>query len=257
MKAPARMRPWLRRLSLMSGVIVVVAASVLVAWGLRRYLRQSPRFSVRTVEVEGNQRRTPHQIAKRAGIENGTNVFSIDEADAKAAVEADPWIATAEVSVELPSTVTIRVVEREARALSVIGGQLYLVDNFGDVFKEHVDGDPTDLPIVSGIDAEALRRDRESVTALIRRALDLVADLEQAKIAERYPIQEVNIAPDASVAVTIGSEGMRLVFGTPPFRNKVEKAGRILEELRYRNVKRATLFLDNKAHPERVVVRMK
>lgn len=257
MKAAQRMRPWLRRLSLFTGVIIVVSASVLVAWGLRRYLRQSPRFSVRTVHVEGNERRTPHQIAKRAGIESGTNVFGIDETSAKSAVEADPWIATADVSVELPSTVTIRVVEREARALAVVDGQLYLVDNFGELFKEHVDGDPTDLPIVSGVDAGALSRDRAAATALIRRALDLVADLEQAKIAERYPIQEVNIAPDAAMAVTIGSDGLRLVFGTPPFRNKVDKAQRILEELRYRNVKRATLFLDNKAHPERVVVRMK
>ena len=55
----------------------------------------------------------------------------------------------------------------------------------------------------------------------------------------------------------MGTDGLSLVFGRPPFRAKVAKADRILEELRFRKVKRAVMFLDNEAHPERVVVRMK
>ncbi|MEQ9324157.1 MAG: FtsQ-type POTRA domain-containing protein [Polyangiaceae bacterium] len=252
-----RLQAWMQRLSLVTGIIVVIAASVMVAWGLRRYLRSSPRFSVRTVQVEGNVRRTPHQIAKLAGIETGKNVFTVEEEIAEAAVEADPWIAEAGVRVDLPNQVIITVKEREAHALAALEGRLYLVDTEGHVFKTLEPGDPEDLPVVTGIDSEAIAADREAVAKRVRRALDLVSDLHQQKIAERYPVQEVNLDQDGSVTVVVGTDGISLVFGRPPFRQKVAKAERILQELRYRKVKQAVMFLDNEAHPERVVVRMK
>lgn len=249
-------KAWLGRLSVMTGLIVVVSASIAVAWGLRRYLRTSPRFSVREIHVDGNLRRTPKQIEKLAKLDAGLNIFTVDEEHAKIAIENDPWIESADVRVELPNAVRISIVEREARAVAVIDGKLMLTDTKGNVFKEVGSGDPRDLPVVTGIDPERVAKDREVVTAHIRRALDLVSDLEQAKIAKRYPVQELHLEPGGAVSVVIGSDGIRLVFGEPPFRAKVDKAERILEELRYRKVKRAVLFLDNQAHPERVVVRL-
>ena len=215
-----RLQAWMQRLSLVTGIIVVIAASVMVAWGLRRYLRSSPRFSVRTVQVEGNVRRTPHQIAKLAGIDTGKNVFTVEEELAKSSIEADPWIAEADVRVDLPNQVIITVKEREAHALAALEGRLYLVDTEGQVFKMLEPGDPEDLPIVTGIDSEAIAADREAVAKRVRRALDLLGDLHHRKIAERYPIQEVHLDQDGSVTVVVGTDGISLVFGRPPFRQK-------------------------------------
>ena len=248
---------WTRRLQLMVGVVVVIAASLLVAWGLRRYLRSSPRFAVRVVHVEGNARRSTHQLSQRAGIAVGKNIFEIEETVAKADLEADPWISSATVTTDLPHSVYVKVVEREARALASIDRTLYLVDLNGDIFKELEEGDPHDLPVVTGIEPDAVARDRQAVTIRVRRALDLVSDLDKAGIAKRYPIQEIHIHPDTSLTLTMGTSGLALAFGTPPYRNKIAKADRILGELRHRQVKPAMIFLDNDAHPERVVVRMK
>jgi cell division protein FtsQ len=247
---------WLGRLSLLTGILVVVGASTAVAWGLRRYLRESHRFSVTDVHVEGNSRRSAQQIIKRAGLETGKNIFQLEEDALSSAIVADPWIEAAEVKVELPNAVRIKVSEREARALATIGGGLYLVDQKGQLFKELAEGDPRDLPVVTGIADDEIAHDKEGVTARIRRALELIDDLTEAKIAQRYPVQEVRAEADGTVSVVVGSDGLTLMFGTPPFRAKVDKADRILEELRYRKVQRAILFLDNRAHPERVVVRL-
>jgi cell division protein FtsQ len=252
-----RMRAWIGRLSLVTGIIVVISASVLVAWGLRRYLRSSPRFALRTIVVDGVQRLTPHYVAKRGGLEAGLNIFTVDVDAAAAAIEADPWIEKASVAKDLPDTVTVTITEREARALATVAGQLYLVDSSGEIFKELREGDPVDMPVISGVTGDEIAKDREGVRRRMRRALDVVADLERAEIAERHPIQEVAVAPDLSTTVTIGRDGITLVFGPPPYRAKIAKAARILEELRYRKLSSAVLFLDNRAHPERVVVRMK
>lgn len=255
--ASPRVRAWVGRLSLVTGIIVVISASVLVAWGLRRYLRSSPRFALRTIQVDGTQRLTPHHVAQRGGLEAGLNIFTIDVESAAAAIEADPWIEVAKVDKDLPDTIVIAVTEREPRALATVAGQLYLVDSSGEIFKELRSGDPSDMPIITGVSAEEIAGDREGVRMRMRRALDIVSDLERAEIAERYPIQEIAIAADLSITVTLGSDGLTLVFGPPPYRGKIAKAARILEELRYRKLTSAVLFLDNRAHPERVVVRMK
>jgi cell division protein FtsQ len=252
-----RAQRWLSRLSLLTGVVVVLAASLFVAWGLRRWLRQSPRFAVRHVEVDGNHRRTPHQLAKRADIDVGKNVFTIDTELAKSAIETDPWIETAVVEVDLPATVRIHVTEREPRALAAVDGVLYLCDGKGNLFKEVAEGDAGDLPVVTGIDADAIARDREGVRQRIERALELMADLEESEVGKRHPIQELHLEPDATVTVVVGTDGIALHFGTPPYRAKIAKAERVLEELRFKQIKSAVLFLDNRSHPERVVVRMK
>lgn len=248
---------WLRRLQLLTGIIVVVATSVLVAWGLQRYLRSSPRFAVKKVHVEGNKRRRPQQLLKRASIAAGQNIFSLDTTHAAAALETDPWIEKASVDKELPNKVFIKVVEREARALLSLDGKLYLIDGTGEVFKELADSEPHDMPVLTGIEPDALARDREGVTLQMRRAIELMADLDRAKISKRYPLQEVRVHPDGTLDVLVGSDGVLLAFGEAPYRSKIEKAHRILGELRHRKVKPAVLFLDNRAHPERVVVRMR
>jgi cell division protein FtsQ len=236
---------------------VVLTASVLVAWGLRRYLQSSPRFAVRTVEVGGNARRTAHQLAQRAGADVGKNIFAVDLQLARQAVEGDEWVERATVSRELPSTIRIDVTEREARALASLAGRLFLVDSKGKPFKALKGGDPSDLPVVTGLEPEQVARDREGVTERLRRVVDLLADLERVGIARRYPVQEVHLEPDDSAVVTIGSDAIQLQLGRPPYRAKIAQADRILLEVARRRAKPDVIFLDDDAHPERVVVRMR
>ncbi|WP_438028004.1 cell division protein FtsQ/DivIB [Sorangium sp. So ce233] len=246
-----------RALQLLAGAAVVLVASTAVAWGARRYIVSSPRFAVRTVLVDGVQRRTAEQVASSGGIEVGKNIFTLDLELASASIAADPWIEKATVTRTLPSTVHVNVVEREAQALVAIGGDLYLATRDGELFKELAEEDPVDLPIVTGITGEQVARDRAGVVIAVRRLLDVVEDMARAGIARRYPIQELHIERDGSVVVTIGKEGIALHLGQPPYRDKVGQASRVLTELAQRKASASVIFLDNDAHPERVVVRMK
>jgi cell division protein FtsQ len=238
-------------------VAVVLAASIAVAWGARRYVMSSPRFAIRTVLVEGIERRSAHEVARAGGIEVGKNIFALDPATAGAAIAADPWIERAAVTRRLPSTIHVTVVEREARALAAIGGDLYLATRDGDLFKQLGAEDPADLPLVTGLTAEQVARDRAGVVLEVRRALDVVEDLERAGLARRYPIQEIHIEKDGSLELILGKEGIALHLGQPPFRHKIAQAAQVLAELRRRKANASVLFLDNQAHPERVVVRMR
>ncbi len=244
-------------IQLLAGVLVVLAASIAVAWGARRYVTTSPRFSVRSVTVDGTQRRTAEEVATLAGVAIGKNIFAVDPARAEAGILADPWIEKAKVVRSLPNTVEIVVAEREAQALCAIGGELYLVTRDGDLFKKAVSDDPTDLPVITGILPEQITKDRAGVILSNKRVLDVAEDLGKVGIARRYPIQELHTNTDGSLVVTIGKEAILLHFGQPPYREKIEQAARVLNEVARRKASASVVFLDNNAHPERVVVRMK
>jgi cell division protein FtsQ len=87
--------------------------------------------------------------------------------------------------------------------------------------------------------------------------LDVVDDLDAAGILKRYPLEELHAEKDGALVVTIGREAISLQLGQPPYRGKVEQAARVLGEVSRRKASPSVIFLDNEAHPERVVVRMK
>ena len=246
-----------RWLELTVGVMLVLACSIAVAWGARRYITSSPRFAVRTVLVEGVSRRSAEQVAKAGGVAVGKNIFALDVDLAKESIVADPWIVSAVVTRRLPSTVHIAVVEHEARAVVVIGGELYLGTAEGDLFKKVAGDDPFDLPVVTGVTPEAVAADRAGVSLTVKRALDVVTDFERVGIAKRHSIQELHVEKDGALVVTIGRDAIALHLGHPPFRGKIEQAARVLSEVAARKATPAVIFLDNDAHPERVVVRMR
>jgi cell division protein FtsQ len=246
-----------RAAQLVGGAVIVLAASVGVAWGARRYITQSPRFAIRTVAVDGAHRRTATQVAAGGGVAVGKNIFALDLAQAGAMITQDPWIEKATVTRKLPGTITITVVEREAAALVAIGGELYVATRDGDLFKKIGAEDPSDLPIITGILPAQVQGDRRGVVMTVKRVLDVAEEAERNGIARRYPIQELHLEKDGALVVTIGREAIALALGQPPYRDKVEEASRILNEVARRKANASVIFLDNDAHPERVVVRMR
>jgi cell division protein FtsQ len=238
------------------GVALVVGISSTVAWGARRHMMTSARFAVKDIEVTGMKHRTPEEVILKSGIGKGSNVFGADLDVAKAKLLSDPWIADAQLARRLPATIMIQVTEREAAAVVSVG-ELYLASRDGDLFKRVEPGDPSELPVVTGITPDNVAEDREGVKRLVRRAIDLAADYDHSALAGRYPLQEIHYSEGRGITMTVGRAGLRLVVGEPPFRKKLEQASRVLSEVEKRGGKADSVMLDNEARPERVVVRMR
>jgi cell division protein FtsQ len=248
---------WKEGLRLAAGVVITVATALACVWGLLNYTRTSPRFAVRSIEVHGASRRSPEDIARLAGIVNGQNVFLTDLEVARAGILNDPWIEQASLRRKLPAAISVEVVEREAAALVAIGPDLYLSTRQGEPFKRPEAGDPYDLPVVTGIRTDDVVKDRSATIASIRRALDLVADYDHVGPAKSLPVQEVHVEDDGGLVLSVGKDAIQLHMGKGPYRQGLEQASRVLGELGNRRAQASVVFLDNDAHPERVVVRMR
>jgi len=239
------------------GVAMVVAASGAVAWGAHRYALTSPRFAVRKIEINGVKRKTDDQIERLGSVKLGDNVFAVDTNQVERKLLTDPWIKQVKVSRVLPSTLRIELEEREVGALASIGEHLYLITKSGEPFKEVEEGDPYDLPVVTGISTEEIARDRERAVERFALALEILRHWERIPMSRVLPAQEIHLGPGGDAVLTIGKKGITVHLGFGPWRKKMLMAERVIQKLEKSGKTPGIVFADNQAHPERVVVRMR
>ena len=203
-----------RRALLVAGVALALAGG---AWVGRWYVTHSQHFAVRGVRVSPTAHVAADAIVARAGVPLGVNLFGVDRNEVARAVSQEPWVARAHVRRELPSTLVIDVVEREA-ACSVAFGALYLADSDGNVFKRATPEEAV-LPVITGLPREDYLAQPERARAQLRQALQAVAVWRQK--SDRPEVGEVHV--DRIAGVTIYTErgvGVRLgvIDGTLPER---------------------------------------
>jgi len=104
--------------------------------------------------VEGRVNTDPDDILASLDVERGTPILSINVADAREALESLPWVKSAQVERQLPSSVHVLLQERAAYALWQRGKRYTLIDASGHSIVD-VPGQIGELPLVVGADAPA------------------------------------------------------------------------------------------------------
>jgi cell division protein FtsQ len=242
---------------LVVGLAVVVAASTAVAYSLHRYALTTTRFGIQKVELEGAKRYSVEQVRALAGVTVGTNLFAFDTRAAEEKLLKEPWLSSAHVTRKLPTTLRIEVTEREAVAVAVLGDRPFLVTPDGEPFKELGAEDPGDLPVLTGVSAAEWARDRVGAMERFRTGVDLVRQYEKLGMARVHPPEEVSLGSSGDTVLTVGRQGIALELGRAPFARKLAMAAEVVGQLGGKGRTPGIVFLDNEAHPERVVVRMR
>lgn len=241
----------------LAGLAIVLGVAAAVAMSAHRYAVTSSRFALEKIDVRGGKRIGPEQAQRLGGVTPGTNLFGLDTQLVEQRLLQDPWVKSARVVRELPSTLKIELGEREAVALAQIQDTLYVVSSDGEPFKPLSAEDPVDLPVVTGISPTGLARDRGRELERLTRALEVLRQYRRLKLERTYPAQEVHLDPGGSVRLVIGSEGISLSLGSDSLRQRLLMAERVVTESRAAGRLPGIVFADNTAHPERVVVRMR
>lgn len=239
------------------GLALVIGTSVSVTYSVRHYALTSPRFAIQELNLHGGKRVSPEQARTQAGVTLGENVFALDTAQAERKLLENPWIAEARVTRDLPRALRVEIREREPAALAVFSDRLYLVTAEGEPFKELVPGDPADYPLITGVSVEGLSRDRPREIDRVKEGLDVLEQYSRVPLSKTQPAQEVHLADSGDVVLTAGKEGITFELGKDAYRRKLLMGEQVVAEMRRKGRSPGIVFLDNQAHPERVVVRMK
>lgn len=225
--------------------------------GTYRFAQTSPRFAVKQIDVDGLRRRTREKVIDLGRLTPGSNIFSVDTAEVERAILADPWIREVEVERRLPATIHIELTEREAGALAMIGEQMLVVTRAGEPFKKYEASDPADLPIITGVSVDEPGHEPALERARIATALEVLRHYDRTALARANAVQEIHLTPGGQIVLVVGKAGISLHLGAGPWAKKLVMAERVLGRLRGHKGSVAAVFLDNHAHPERVVVRMR
>lgn len=239
------------------GVLLVLATAFSTVLGGYHLALSSPSFAVREIQVETSRRLPDREIARRAGIRPGESLLALDLSAAERRLLEDPWVQSARVTRSLPDTVHIELTEREAVALCALDGELFLVASNGEPFKRWQPGDTHDLPVLTGLTADALAKDRAGAVSRLISGLSVLEHYDRLPVSRVHRAQEVNLAPDGSVILSVGLRGMALHLGRGPWPKKLLMVSEVLEKFERERELPGVVFLDNAFHPERVVVRMR
>jgi cell division protein FtsQ len=191
-------RPDRRRRTL----LIVVAATVLVAVGITWLVAFSSVLGVRSISVRGLHVLTAAQVRAAADVADGTPLVRIDTAAVTRRVEKLPAVASAQVSTSFPSTLVISVTERQPVGFVHLGQGDVLVDRTGDQYRT-VPQAPAGLPrFVVPADADS----RTTGGAVATVAAALPADL-------RTKVRSIE-ALDANAITLVLTRGRVVAWGS-------------------------------------------
>lgn len=244
---------WLGRLTVLGAVS---AGAVAGGRLLERHVRSAPAFATTTIELSGNERLDRERVLSVAGLALGKNVFEVSPEQARAALIKEPWIADAEVARRLPGSYRIELREQQPAALIALES-LHLVSEEATVFKRLEPGDPSDLPVITGIEPAAFRADLALRSSILVSAVALLHDYRDAGLWAREPIAEIHVEPDESFTLYIGKDALQTRLGQRPFAKKLRRLRGILDELKRTRGRPAYIYLDNVRRPDRVAVRLR
>ncbi len=211
LSTPAEHRRW--RIPAFLFIAVVVLGSIALA------AIQGPLLHAETIRVHGLDHLSRAEALRIAGIGSSTNVVTLDAQAAERRLEADPWVASATITKELPTTLDVNVREHTAVAVTTLNGVLRLVAEDGSLldvanpataYPRIVDADPSgpepSAPLVSGA----------------ARALAAMPTVLQRQVAQ------VAILVDGELQVDLRS-GAQISYGTPDeLTDKAEALGALL-----------------------------
>ncbi len=245
------------RLAIVGKALVVAAVVAGAVWAGRQVVRHviaSPRFAVRDVEVGPSTRVTADEIRDLSGVRIGDRLLAVDPDAVAARLATHPWILSARVRRELPSTLAIEVTERKAVASALLGA-LYLLDADGRPFKRATFAEADGLPVITGVTRDQYAAVRATSEAVFRQALALAA-LYAGGHPERPKLSEIHVDTRAGFSLILYDGSGEIRLGRGDFEAKLARLDRIFAALGGRGpAALRTVYLDGPLS-DRVAIRM-
>jgi len=251
----ARLKSARRGLTIFVTLVVVVGGS----FGAHFFFTRSAKLAVKELRFSSLRHATVADLSARAGVPLGVNLFSVDLAAVERNVARDPFVRSVSARRELPSAISIDVVEREPELVVELGG-LYLVDSDGAVFKHATTAEAASLPVVTGLGRDDFQADPDSSRHRLVGAL-IVARQWAAGVADGRPaLGELHF--DRLTGVTcFTADGVGVRIGRSPADDdtlplRLGRLDQVWAALRKSGDRPRLIYLDNRARPDRVTVKL-
>lgn len=201
-------------------LIIAIGAATLL--GLKIFTDQ---LRVEKIIVSGNYHLDQDDILKSMAAHKGESLLDLHFEDVGAMLKKNPWIRNVALRKQYPDTIEIKIVESEPKALFTIKGQLYLINEEGNIL-EKIEGETIPfLPVIKNIEHKNIKD--------LTEALKLVEALNVKK--DFISRESVEIGLESyGLTVTIDGDFIKVGYGS--YREKFERWLELEPEIRKRGV---------------------
>lgn len=203
------------------------------------FLTQCNYFNADIISIQGARRLSETQIIRQAQIYKGINILSVHLETIRRRLIANPWIADAEVSRELPNRIHVQITEHQALAVLNLGRN-FLINTEGEIFKEKTSSDPDNLPVISGLEFSDISLPGKPLGTAFESVLEVLRLGQQsACILPNRLIQRIHL--DKEIGLTLytkdhNSGGVKAIkLGYTNYPNKYERLKTVLFYLKRGN----------------------
>lgn len=164
-------------------------------------------LEIRVVEVEGIHRVTKPEVLERLVLNPGMGLHQVSTAFLAERVRTHGWIKEATVERRPPHLLHVTVLERTPAAIIRIGTDHWLSDEDGYLLAKLGRQDDQTLPLLTGLDRQALQRGEARVRNAVQSGV-VLAKLIAITLDGRV---EIDLANPSNVVAS--ANGVRFQFG--------------------------------------------
>jgi len=139
--------PTLKRRKKARGIFVTILIFSIIGM----IILSTPIWNINTIDIEGNLYYNNEEIMHQAEIAKKMHILKINKKRSINELQKLPYIHIAEVDVQYPNTVKIKLVERKAIGYVPFSGTYLSIDKMGQVLDQRESKDLSDLPVVEGL----------------------------------------------------------------------------------------------------------
>jgi cell division protein FtsQ len=165
------------------------------------WITQTERLRIQSITVTGCERLTPEAVQKQAGLQSARNILAVNLTTTRKRLLANPWIAEAQVSRDIPDRLRIQI--REHTCLAILDlGRRFLLSDEGQVFKELAPGETLNVPVVSGLTYTDLENHAEGPSLVLRSVMEILKPRQRSnRLGLAQQILEIHA--DSALGLTL------------------------------------------------------
>lgn len=190
----------------------ILFALVFIFWGIY-YLLQSDLMNLKNIVLEGNEQVESQEIINLSNLVINRNIFKYNLKEIEKDIVSHPYIRESKVQRKLPTTITIKVKERQEYAIIPYMGSYIYIDEENIVLKASDSYIANDHILITGVEFKSFKVG-EKIEATNNKGLKVVMDLlKAAKMTSIFEmISEINIAEENNIRL-ITFDGVEVLLG--------------------------------------------
>ena len=214
---------WPKKIGL---IFLSITTTVLILLKVATWLNAGVMFSLRDVEIIGNQNAPKSELLSLFEIDTTKSIFDVDLKAISAKIRKHPFVHEARVSRKLPNNLVVKIIERQPLAI-VNGEKLSLIDKYGYFLPELKLFDPVDFPVISNIEPD------EANNQKLALVLSFLEAIKVQNFSLYSQVSEISFSDKVGIYFYLIEGSTPVVVGKKKFIAKADKLMKVIKMINH------------------------